>query len=141
MAVRHITGSKDLITILSRMGHCSSYDEVEGIDTALAEEILAKSDNGVVIPTNISPGTFVHLAADNIDINEETLDGKNTTHATSMVVFQRGTYGPAPKPAFVAEHTKRKRSLKTLNMAQCMLEFGMVGRRPITDLQGKVSKE
>ena len=28
MSVRHITGSKEVITLLNRMGHCSSYEKI-----------------------------------------------------------------------------------------------------------------
>ena len=70
MSVCHLTGSKQLITMLNRMGHCSSYDEVEAVDTSLAMEVLAKSETmGVVISSNIVPGGFIQAAADN-DINE-----------------------------------------------------------------------
>ena len=45
------------------MGHCASYDEVEVMDTSLAEEILAKSElSGVVVPSNIAPGVFAQVA-------------------------------------------------------------------------------
>lgn len=54
---------------------------------AMAEQI------GTVVPSNISPGAFIQIAAENNDINEETLDGKNTTHATTMVGYQRQQYG------------------------------------------------
>ena len=37
----------------------------------------------------ISVGQFVHAAADTVYINEETLDGLITTHATSTVLYQR----------------------------------------------------
>lgn len=71
MSIRHLTASKQLITILNRMGHCSLYDEIEAIDTSLAMEIIAKSEmNGVIIPSNIVPGGFIQAAADNNDINE-----------------------------------------------------------------------
>ena len=33
---------------------------------------------------------FFQFAADNIDILEETLDGKETFHAIQMVIYQRG---------------------------------------------------
>ena len=67
--------------MLNKMGHCSSYEEVEIIDTCLAKEIIAKSEEtGVTIPSNIFPGNFVQMAADNNDINEETVDGKKTQH-------------------------------------------------------------
>ena len=36
-------------------------------------------------------GRFVHFSADNIDILDETMDGKNTFHATQIAAWQRGT--------------------------------------------------
>ena len=33
---------------------------------------------------------FIHYTCDNIDILDETLDGKNTSHATQMAAWQRG---------------------------------------------------
>ena len=45
IAVRHMTRSKQLITMLSRKGHCSSSDDVEAMETSIANEIIAKSDN------------------------------------------------------------------------------------------------
>ena len=72
------------------MGHCSSYDDVEVINTGLAQEIKVKAEEvGLVIPSNISPGVFVQSAVDNNDLNEEMLDGKQTTHATAIVAYQR----------------------------------------------------
>ena len=35
-------------------------------------------------------GRFIHFSADNIDINDSTLDGKNTFHATQIAAWQRG---------------------------------------------------
>ena len=51
------------------------------------------TENGAVISPNLTPGKFVHFSADNIDINDSSMDGKNTFHATQMAVWQRG---PAP---------------------------------------------
>ena len=60
MSVRHLTGSKQLINMLNIMGHCSSYEDVEAVDTSIAREMIAQSSNhlGVITPSNISP---VHL--------------------------------------------------------------------------------
>ena len=72
--VPHLKGSQLLITLLNRMGHCSSYDEVKKLDTSIAGEVFEKSkDSGTVIPSNIHPGSFIQLAADNNDLNVETL--------------------------------------------------------------------
>ena len=65
------------------------------IDTALAEDTLKFMDveTGMVMPPNLVKRQFVHFSADNIDINNSTLDGKNTFHATQTAAWQRG---PAP---------------------------------------------
>ncbi|KAK3724019.1 hypothetical protein QZH41_000590 [Actinostola sp. cb2023] len=144
MAVRHITGSKEIVTILNRLGHCSSYDEIERVDTGLAKEILAKSRSvNVMIPSNIIPGNFVQFASDNNDINEETLDGKNTTHATTVVVYQRKVFGPMPPPPeALADHTQRKRSLGNTADHNEILECSAYGRRPtVTTFLGQMGNE
>ena len=52
IAVRHTKRSKQLITMFSRMGPCSSYDDIEAMDTRTANEIIANSDIiGVVLPS------------------------------------------------------------------------------------------
>ena len=54
-------------------------------------DVLAKADEyGTVVLTNIAFTPFLQLTADNTDVNDETPDGKNTTHATSIVVFRNG---------------------------------------------------
>ena len=59
------------------MGHCCSCDEQHARNTSIAAEVLAKADEyGTVVLTNIAPGPFLQLAADNTDVNEEILDEK-----------------------------------------------------------------
>ena len=61
------------------------------MDTALAERTLQDmDDSGAVIPPNLVKDKFVFISADNIGINEGTLDGRSTFHATQMAVWQRG---------------------------------------------------
>ena len=73
IAVRHTKRSKQLITMFSRMGPCSSYDEIEAMDTSTANEIIANSEIiGVILPSNISTCVFEQVAADNND-NMKTL--------------------------------------------------------------------
>ena len=69
-----------------------NYSQVQRVDTTLTKRILDKlieNGNFPVLP-NLLEGKFLQLAADKIDIIEETLDGKGTFHATQMVAFQRG---------------------------------------------------
>ena len=79
ISLRHLTESRTAISMLNRLGHLSSYEKTERIDTAIAESIIAKAEeDGVVLPMNIRPGVFVQAAGDNLDFCEETLDGKRT---------------------------------------------------------------
>ena len=123
MSVRHMTGSEQLVSILNRMGHCSSYDEIERMDTGLAKEILAKSqDCGTVIPSNISPAAFIQFAAYNNDLNEQTLDGKSTTRATTLVVYHKRPFRPMPAPKVHADHVGKETSLNRINAYDEILE-------------------
>ncbi len=90
-----LTRSKHLVELFNPTGHILSYKQVLKIDTALAEHTLQSmnKENGAVFPPNLSSNTFTHYTADNIDINDSTLDGKNTFHATQVAAWQRG---PAP---------------------------------------------
>ena len=131
MTMHHLMTSKLLITWLNRMGHCSSYDEIQSVGTSHAMEVAAKSEEyGAIIPSNISPMSFIQLAADNNDFNEETLDGKNTTHATTMVTYQRKPFGPEPPPNVAADHSQRRRSNKAQGHVYESQEFSAHGRRP-----------
>ena len=50
MVVCHLTGPNQLVGLLNRMGHSSSYDELQAVDTSLATEVLAKVETyGTVI--------------------------------------------------------------------------------------------
>ena len=62
------------------------------MDTSLAESMLKSLDQttGPIIPPNLESNKFIHYTCDNIDILDETLDGKNTFHATQMATWQRG---------------------------------------------------
>ena len=91
------------------MGHCSSYEDEEAVDTSIAREMIVQSNNhlGVITPSNISPGAFVQSAADNNDTTEEALDGKHTTHLTTVVLYQKWQFGPKQKRILCGDHSKK----------------------------------
>ena len=51
-------------------------------------------------------GRFLQFAADNLDILEETLDGKETFHVTQILVYQRSPNNKTQRlePAIIARH-------------------------------------
>ena len=90
VTVKHLTGSKEVVKLLNRFGHSISYEEVIKLEKSLVQETLLDYDGSShLIPSNIVAGKFIQAAADNLDFNEQTLDGKNTTHATTLVLYQR----------------------------------------------------
>ena len=75
-------------------------------------------------------------------INEETLDGKNTTHATTIVVYQRKQYRSLPPSTSHADQTKRRRSLQSPGPLYQVQDCSMHGRRPVVkDFRGVVDSE
>ena len=95
----------------------------------------------MVIPSNISPGTFLKVAADNNDINEETIDGKNTTRAMIVVVYQRKQFGPQAPCKTYADYTQKRRSLDSTATTQAIQEISVTGRDPtVTSYLGCINK-
>ncbi|XP_067300890.1 uncharacterized protein [Pseudorasbora parva] len=110
MAVRHTTGSAQLIGILNGLGHCSSNSQVLEHDTALAELQLQRGDT--YIPPNITVQVQATLVWDNNDFGEETLSGKGTTHNTNGIVIQRPITCGVSTSETVSLQRTRKRSLQ-----------------------------
>ncbi|XP_038063921.1 uncharacterized protein LOC119734467 [Patiria miniata] len=86
MAVRHMTGSAQLIGLLNGLGHCVSHTSVLEHDTALAQQEIQRGSNA--LPSCLVKGTFTTLVWDNNDFGEETLSGKGTTHNTNGIAIQ-----------------------------------------------------
>ncbi len=91
-SLHQATRSKQLVQLFHKAGHIVSYKKVLQIDTALAEVTLSSMDRttGAVLPINLVEDRFVHFTADNIDILDSSLDGKDTFHATQLAAWQRG---------------------------------------------------
>ena len=86
MAVRHITGSAEVITILIRYGHGQSYSRILEIETMCNSVTSLES----VLPRNISRdiNSVINLCYDNFDFDKETPSGSRTTHSTHGIVIQ-----------------------------------------------------
>ena len=91
-ALYQVMRSKELVQQFHRAGHVISYRNILQVDTALAESTLTRMDplTGTVVPPNLVPDRFIHFTCVNIDINNASLDGKNTFHTTQMAAWQRG---------------------------------------------------
>ena len=88
----HEFGSRRLIETLYSHGVCVSYDEVRRYITSIAHHEIEKIQNDVYVPDGIVPvqegGCLIQEGADNIDLNTETVDGKDSFHSMARAVFQ-----------------------------------------------------
>jgi len=82
-----LTGSKLILRIMNRLGYSLSYDEVKALETEFAystEEGDNDAPDGIELKGDLGTG----LAWDNYDVNMETIDGKDTLHATVGICYQ-----------------------------------------------------
>ena len=106
----HNFGSKQLIETLYSHGLCASYGEVRRYLTSIFHHEMEKlhddvHDSDGIIPIREGVG-LIQEGADNIDINTETIDGKNTFNSMTRAAFQIRHYTVEPNP----NQTKIKRS-------------------------------
>jgi hypothetical protein len=59
--------------------------------TAIANTVVenTKGFDGLYVPPFLKKGSFVFFAIDNTDFDEDTVDGKCTTHGTITAVYQK----------------------------------------------------
>ena len=149
VAIKHLTGSKALIEILNRLQHCIGYLDLLRIDTSITNTIIQNTtEDGVIIPSNVISGTFVEAAADNNDLAESTLDGKNTTHGTTMFLYQKavlpgeGEFGAVQRHTFQLNTKQRSRKLADIPLIHHqILDFSSLGKKPTAIFNGDISKE
>ena len=82
LALKNLTSSKEVITLLNRYGHGISYDQVLDMEMRLAENLLEGKEHDVILQKVVSPNAFSIFRWDNTDLLEETLSGGGTTHYT-----------------------------------------------------------
>ena len=109
------TRSRKLVDLISRFGLSVTYDrvnEIEGmIATAIAKQM--SNTNGIYIPPELKKGKFTHFAADNLDFQEDTPDGKRTLHGTVLVAYQLAEDGD------VKDNMKFDDSCQTFSIPEC----------------------
>ncbi|CAC5420133.1 unnamed protein product [Mytilus coruscus] len=95
--VYHKFGSKRLIEILNAHGFCVTYTELRRYLTSVANHEISRISGDRYIPGGIRSisegGRLIQEGSDNIDINAETLDGKNTFYSLARAVFQTKSAG------------------------------------------------
>ena len=112
MAVRHLSGSAQLVGLLNGFGYSVSHSFVREHDTALAQQEVERGS--IALPSCIQTGIHKTLVWDNNDFGEETLSGKRTTHNTNGIAVQHAqcqlpvTVAQAPSTVEAKKKTKQR---------------------------------
>ena len=82
--------SKEIIDMLASLNLSCSYKKILSIRDSITHEVKEqmKRDNGIYIPSTVSPNKPLFFAIDNTDVQVNTPDGCNQLHGTVQVVFQ-----------------------------------------------------
>ena len=101
LTLHQATRSEKLVGLFHAAGNTIGIDTIRRVDTSIATDILNRyeENDNVYIPYEIAPytpGRVVLASCDNIDVLEETIDGKNTFHCTQMMLWQRGPVRERP---------------------------------------------
>ena len=84
--------------------------------TSVAENELRHVQNGIYNPISIDITTvdcsLVQEGDDNVDINCQTIDGKNTLHAMAWVLFQEQATDKAPTQEKIPRVPEKSRHVK-----------------------------
>ena len=80
--------SKSVIDALHELSVSVNYARILRIETQLAQAVLSNSsEHNIFIPPKLCKGHFIFFSVDNSDFSQDTPDGKDTLHATAMVVL------------------------------------------------------
>lgn len=118
------------------MGHSISYETVLRIDNSIANDALKRYyDNGkVAVPRNFteesSDSSYTRYAIDNIDINEETLSGMGTFHATQSAALRRMDKEKQRGNLQINPTTNRNLDLQTPTDLHQLESVDMVSEKP-----------
>ena len=94
--IHHLTRSRFILDTLHAMGFCASYKEVLRFEKNAASYVAADMLEGM------DPSTTLLFAADNVDHNIITLDGKGTFHGMGMIA----TFTPGKKTRKIISRLK-----------------------------------
>ena len=104
--------------MLSNMNLCINYERVQRIKDAVVRKVRSKmaENDGVYIPSHLSPTNQVYFAIDNCDLKIDTPDGKDQLHGTAIAVFQEQDVNYMPLPIELDRSSKVSHGVQPLSI-------------------------
>ena len=90
LRLHSMIGTRTIITILNKLGHCLNYNKTCEIETAIAESnfIRAKEKNILPILAVEDEIILTFFSTDNFDVNIESEKGGGSIHTTHLMAFR-----------------------------------------------------
>ena len=147
LTVHQATRSKELVQLLYNSGHSISYETVLRMDNTLANDVLEryKENGNVFVPRNFAESSnrisYTRYAVDNIDINEETLSGMGTFHATQVAALRRKVEGEPAVDIQVTPKSERRLDVHVPSELHELSELCLENKKPEPKMEGTVTEE
>ena len=88
VCIKRKTGSVDTVRWLNCFGLSITYDEINALETKLAEEQVNNQTDTSLVPNHIQPSVFVTFCFDNCDHNMESIYNA-TLYRTNDIIIQQ----------------------------------------------------
>ena len=109
--LRHLFRSKEMITLINRLGHSESYSFSLELETAIAVAVQETSEllSSQIVRNPQGPAIF-HSEFDNYDQLINDLTGKGSIHTAHGIMMQEASEGTHPQLAITEKPASKKRS-------------------------------
>ena len=95
LGLHSMIGTRSVIAILNKLGHCLNYNKTCEIETAIAKSTSIRAKEKNILPI-LPVGDEIILTffwADNFDVNIESQKGGGSIHTTYLMAFQESVKG------------------------------------------------
>ena len=114
MGLHNLTGSRKVIDLVQKFGHCMNYNFVSDILTSNAEValLLSKEQNTLPLqPESPEYTVFTHFWVDNFDVLVDRPIGGGSIHTTHLVSFQEMSIGCVKSNHQISLQRRKSRKL------------------------------
>ena len=136
LTVHQATRSKQLVQLLHAAGHSVNYETVLRMDNTIANDVLERyrESGNVFVPRDFTgttnPVGYTRFAVDNIDINEETLNGMGTFHATQVAAFRRKEEGEPAMDIELSPKSERRLDVQVPSELHELTDLSLDNKKP-----------
>ena len=113
LGLHNLTGSRKIIDIVNKLGHCINYNTVCDIETSQAELVQEEAATSSILPLQPKDHqpVYTHFWVDNFDIKVDKQVGGGSINTTHLMVFQDSSQGIYVKGNTPSIERKRNRKI------------------------------